>query len=165
MKKVFNIGTIDSTSNGKNDNLATIVMELKTAKKECKVSVDLNLVSEYYTLSISGNIWNSKKTDIYSRGQNLVQIKELFPDDILVAKLHYLWKKYHLNDLKAGTRKQTEAIENHFEKMDYTKACDFLKSKGLYIDKGYVYSTSWLLDVIPNEIILDIEKMIASNNQ
>ncbi len=42
---------------------------------------------------------------------------------------------------------------------DYTKACDHLKAKGLYVDRGYTYGSAWLCEIMPDEIIAEIKAL------
>ena len=58
-----------------------------------------------------------------------------------------IWKQWHLNDMNAGTVKQTEALKDF--KGDYTAQCEYLKSVGLYDDDGYKYGTAWLKRGLP----------------
>lgn len=91
----------------------------------------------------------------------------------------FTWNEYHLNDLNAGTPKQTAAIKQWklINKYDYTAACEYLKSIGLYEDfeidglacaggfpedvlsgkRGYRYGESRIFRPIPAEIIAEIE--------
>jgi hypothetical protein len=81
--------------------------------------------------------------------------------------IYKYWHKYHLNDSRAGTKLQTDAIENWINagnKYDYTAACEYLKSIDLYLDRSYKYGTAWLVQIMPDEVIEDI-KQIISNNQ
>ena len=63
-----------------------------------------------------------------------------------------IWRRYHLNNMHPGTLKQERAIES-WEKREvgysYTAASDYLKSIGLYKDRGYKYGTGWLICPIP----------------
>jgi len=71
-----------------------------------------------------------------------------------------LWKKNHLNDLTAGTKRQEQALKewkNRPEGFSYDKDVAYLKSKGLYVDKGYQYGTQWLVRPVPKE---DINELI-----
>lgn len=97
---------------------------------------------------------------------------------------HDLWSKYHLNNLHAGTPEQEKAIEEWKSQgniYDYGKACDYLKSIGLYevpastIDKDanpqfidceketYKYGHGWLKERIPEEDVQRIECLIKNN--
>lgn len=61
------------------------------------------------------------------------------------------WKKHHLNDLKAGTKKQMDAIKDSPNKGDFDATCAYLKSIDLYEDRGYRYGSGWLCTTFPRE--------------
>lgn len=113
-----------------------------------------------YTLSICGAIRKggvSCQMRDYIRGyRSRVRDEDLSTFNFLLE----VWGKYHLNDLKAGTKVQEEALRNAgmYEHYDYTKACDYLKSIGLYEDRGYKYGHGWLFEPLPQEIA---DKIIA----
>jgi hypothetical protein len=114
----------------------------------------LETVKEPVELSISGNC-----------GGHGGQIYDAFEPTEAQARLVEFWKQYHLNGAKSGTRKQMEAIENHqfiHIMYDYKEAVEYLKSIGLYEDRGYKYGTGWLYRSFPQDeleaIIADIER-------
>ena len=59
MKKTFNLGKIDYLNNG---------------KKNCPVEIDLDFDDK--RLSICGTVWNHIKSDCYTAGQCLDDLKE-----------------------------------------------------------------------------------------
>lgn len=103
--------------------------------------------------SAMGTIWNCRKTDCLTCGQNLDEIREYLKFNPLFEEIYDLWEKYHLNGLKSGTRRQHEALEKETERRNelhrkakepdekslvsadrYEEACEYLKSIGLYVD-------------------------------
>jgi hypothetical protein len=44
-------------------------------------------------------------------GQNIDTIAKAYPDDAMVQQIAEVWRKYHLNDMKAGTPEQQAEIE------------------------------------------------------
>lgn len=57
-------------------------------------------------LSVSGALWNARKTDFVYCGQCLDDLKENFPfleSDVLFERLFFLWTDGHLKCLKTGT--------------------------------------------------------------
>jgi hypothetical protein len=151
---------------------------LRHGVKNCPTEVSLELSKEKWghRLSICGTIWNHIKTDCYSCGQNLDTLAR-FLHNKTFRELYDLWKKYHLNDMNAGTHKQKEALEKagiH----DYDKACKYLKSIGLYVDelrddeflscetehasrKHYEYGHGWVGYSIPEDVIKRIMELCA----
>ena len=89
MKTTLDFGLIDYTNTG---------------KKNCLVTIDIKLKDGNFTAS--GNIWNERKTDIYSGGQNLDTIKEYLPNNTQVQEIVKVWEKWHLNDMKPNCKHQ-----------------------------------------------------------
>jgi hypothetical protein len=101
------------------------------------------------------------------------------PEDISFAKgwnrekwLDFLdvWHKYHLNDMKAGTPKQEEAIkkfraENKISGWAYDKEREHLDKIGLLIDDGYVYGTAWLKESVPREVVAFLASLPDADKQ
>lgn len=72
-----------------------------------------------------------------------------------VLKVQSIWKRWHLNDMRAGTPKQEAFIREWklSHKYDYTEACKALEEVGLLYDNGYKYGSSWLKEEVPLEVI------------
>lgn len=85
--------------------------------------------------------------------ESLTPIKGFEYSDVL--KIQSIWKRWHLNDMRAGTPKQEDFIREWklTHKYDYTKACEALAEVGLLYDNGYKYGSSWLKEELPAEII------------
>ena len=149
MKKILDFGKIDYNGSG---------------RKNCKVTIEVNLKEKEkgLCLSICGNIWNPRETDIYCGGQCYDTIAEFFPHNKKVKRIIEVWKKYHLNDMKAGTPKQEAFIEqwrkeNNVTGWAYEEICEALKAAGIYEDNEYKYGSSWLFEEIPVNIIEEIK--------
>tara|TARA_R100000005_G_scaffold61331_1_gene31511 strand:+ start:34 stop:498 length:465 start_codon:yes stop_codon:yes gene_type:complete len=113
----------------------------------------LEQVESAYTFSASGEISND------SFGQNLDEMYRLNGDNYFFRRIYKYWKKYHLNDLRAGTQQQTKILKN-CESTDYDDRCKFLKEHDLYVDRGYTYGTMWLTQMIPKDVVRQIKKLI-----
>ena len=120
-----------------------------------------------YIVSICGEVYkDSNKIDmnIVTAGQCLEEClhevlnnpKDSKENKELMRKIYSLWQEYHLNDLRAGTKTQTEFIRLHCKDMDYTQIKEKLKEVGLYEDRGYKYGTAWLIQAIPEKAIKEI---------
>lgn len=97
----------------------------------------------------------------------------IYPEDIKFAEgwnkelwLDFLdiWKKYHLNDMKAGTPKQEKAIDefrakNKIEGWAYEKEVEYLKSIKLYNDRGVKYGFQWLKEDLPFALFAYINRL------
>ena len=157
MKKTFTFGKIAYYSRRKINSVEVIV----SLKKD-------NL--DRWCFSAVGDIWNSTHTDIVCGGQILDDIARFIKDPTFV-KIHRLWKKYHLNDARPGTREQERFLEENFKPIPSTTAsifmqkCSFLKENGLYEvphpdrpGETYRYGEGWLYNPIPEN---DLTEMLA----
>lgn len=131
-----NYGKVDGYGNGRKANEAKVSLRMKNGN-----------------FSSSGEIWNSKNTDIISGGQNLDEMKSMLKNNSQFNESYDLWKNYHLNDMHAGTERQEKALNDKFgnERVGYDAQVDYLKSQNLYEDDGYRYGSSWLKRTIPKE--------------
>lgn len=149
MKTKLNLGKIDSYGNG---------------RKTCAVEVELELTDDG-RFTASGTVWNSRHTDCIMGGQcldDLMRCDEM-KNNPKFKQVYEWWKKWHLNDMHAGTEKQEQALEDAGVRGDYTKECDYLESIGLLYDNGYKFGTSWLKREIPNETLLQMKQFIKEN--
>jgi hypothetical protein len=74
-----------------------------------------------------------------------------------------LWKKYHLNDMKAGTPRQMELVKG----LPYVEACAVLERENLLEDilpdgKEYIYGSGWLTEELPEDIEDLVEEVAES---
>lgn len=153
-------------------------------RKNCMVSVELKLNNGNF--SASAVLWRSDHSDILMGGQCFDDLLNDYPelkDNDVFMETYDLWNKYHLNDMHAGTPEQEEAIEewkSQGNKYDKKKACDYLKSIGLYevpistIDKDvnpqfidceketYKYDSGWLKESIPDKDLERINSLIKT---
>jgi len=86
MKKIFDFGKIDYTGTGRKVYPVTVEMEYREKDNGEKV------------LSICGNVWNTRRTDIVCGGQCLDTIARYIKTP-LFKQIFRLWKLYHLNDM------------------------------------------------------------------
>ena len=151
--KTFNLGKIDYYGRGRKINPVTVEVTLKEKDgKPC--------------FSASATVYNQTKTDILACGQCLDSIAKR-TNNKQFMELYRLWKLYHLNDMHAGTIEQEKAIDdweskgNHY---DYTSACEYLKSVGLYEveynGKPYKYGHAWLYWNIPEYDLKVIQALL-----
>lgn len=154
MRKTFNFNKIDYNGIGRKINPVKVDIELKETDKGC-------------CFSASGVIYNQTKTDCLAGGQCLDTIAE-YVFDAKFKEIYRLWKLYHLNDMHAGTYEQEAAIdawETQGNRYDYTKACEHLKSIGLYEvehdGKPYKYGHGWLYWEIPSEDLEAIKMLFV----
>lgn len=77
--------------------------EYLNSQNTCYVQLSL----ENGNFSACGEIWQHNKRDIISGGQNLDELLHLFPNNKTMQKVHALWKRWHLNDMRAGCKHQS----------------------------------------------------------
>lgn len=151
-KTTFNFGKIDFYGIGRKINAVEVEVNLK------------EYADSTYGFTVSGYIYNARHTDIIMGGQCLDDeaFVKLSAENKLLKELIRLWKAYHLNNLHAGTYEQEKALNkvNLRGAIDYDKACDYLKSIGLYKveykGKPYRYGSGWINYLIPQD---DLEKI------
>ena len=137
--------------------------EFDFTKDDIDIKVEMELKEENgkIVFSASGDV-SSK--DIECGGQCLDEIKEILKDSNKTFNLiHKMWKKYHLNDMHAGTPKQEKFLEDNNVNNwanDYTGVCGFLKDHNLYIDDGYAFGSGWLYEEIPPKDLSLIKKLL-----
>lgn len=146
-------------------------------KKVNSVWVEISLKEGKY-FSACAYIWDSNRDDCLIGGQCLDTINDNCPDikaNPIWQKIYRLWKLYHLNDMHAGTIEQEEALDKWWASSKdntiqtvkgYDKACEYLKSIGLYeVDyngKPYRYGTAWLKRDIPEEDLNQIKELLEA---
>jgi hypothetical protein len=132
----------------------TVDIGLETLERE-KVSIDGERVTDGVTVSICGacptslgQCADSIRSDLEAGKINLVLPKED------VERLLDIWDRWHLNDMKAGTRAQEEFIDQHgLRGKEYTDKVAALKDAGLLEDGGYKYGTAWLYEPVPTDVL------------
>lgn len=73
----------------------------------------------------------------------------------MCSKLYEVWNRWHLNDMRAGTKQQEAAVREWkmTHKYDYKEVCKYLDSIGLLFDAGYEYGTGWLKEDVPDGVL------------
>lgn len=96
-------------------------------------------------------------------GQCLDDMLEFLKDDEVFVKIYNYWKKYHLNNMHAGTIKQEDAIKEYLnggKRYDYAEVCKYLDGVGLLVDDGYRYGSKWLKRDIPENDLKGIKELL-----
>lgn len=134
--------------------------------KTHKAEVEITLTDDG-RFSASGTLYekNRSKWECDMCGQCLDSLSELI-DDPVFTQIYWLWKRYHLNDLHAGTPVQEYALEHapngSLLEADYKDRCEYLKSIGLYEVGGHKYGHGWLTEQIESHD-LELIKSIATS--
>lgn len=76
------------------------------------------------------------------------------------SRLQQIWERWHLNDMRAGTPKQEDAVRKWRKTATaeelrnfYESACKMLESIDLLIDDGYKYGSAWLKEEVPIDVL------------
>jgi hypothetical protein len=176
-KWTLDLGKVDANGRGRKANRVTLDVELRL-KQSCAphLDIDLNPCPEYTELSICGNVWNAAGSDISSGGQCYDTITTLFPSNAKVQRLVELWKRWHLNGMKAGTREQENFLKDAdikavYPKSHYDLACavlekanlltvtggpEVLNANGAMVRRNYRYGSAWLCEPLPSEVEAEI---------
>lgn len=77
-----------------------------------------------------------------------------------VERLNEVWRRWHLNDMNAGSPAQEEWVREHKHEFPgwpmsfYDWACEQLAAAGLHPDPdGYRYGSAWLSEDVPDDIL------------
>lgn len=126
-----------------------ISVELKEKSGWQEVLSIMGTVYKEGILIAWGQCYNTIDNILNQDGENLFKEWE---------KIKYWWENYHLNDLHPWTEKQEEALMG--KNYDYSKACEYLKSIGLFEDNGHKYWYWWLYRPIPEKDLEEIKSFI-----
>ncbi len=171
IKKTLQLGKIPYVNNKRKSNLVTLRLEL-AHKETCfpHLTIDLQPCQEAVSLSICGDVWNQLQTDIVLGGQiyeTVLEYASYFPA-YKTAKIVELWKRWHLNDMNGGTRKQRELVRKNWDQKEkdgyydhYDEAVKHLKEHDLHYDGDYQYGTAWLTEVIPDDVLAEIMQLFG----
>lgn len=68
-------------------------------------------------------------------------------------KFYDIARRWHLNNMRAGTPLQESCLRENGFTGDYESVCNFLQSRGLLVDNGYHYGTKWLHEDVPQDVL------------
>lgn len=137
----------------------------KHKKGSSVIDMELKETDKGWCFSASG-LHNFKYNDYEGGGQCLDRIAKDYPKNKEVQLITKLWKKYHLNDMNAGSPRQTEYLNSLGEYKDYDWACEELEKVDLLYDKEfspnnpYKYGSAWLYREIPQNDLELIKQII-----
>lgn len=147
-----------------------------------EIEVEIRDTDEGPELSITGSIWRPNRGDIVAGGQCYDEIARAFPYDPRVQRIVEVWKRWHLNGMKAGCEHQraegwdkrridpskpANAYGRHFpgQRSDSSNLLGWIRPSehpdGLLgrecPECGYKYGTAWLHEPLPQEIIEEVQ--------
>lgn len=184
MKKTFTFGKI-SYDNKRKENLVTVEVALRQRGGEETFIYEngekkiTGKTPVYIEFSACGYIWNRLKTDVRCGGQcldTIAKYRNQLEDKETFDLIYFMWKKYHLNGMHAGTKEQEKVIEEwkaQGNKYDYIAICEMLKERRLYEvnftgatigkyyhNEPYRYGCGWVIQEIPVDDLLKIEHLL-----
>lgn len=134
------LGKVDYNGSGRRNCLAVLTWELADGR-----------------FTMQGEIWNPRMTDIYVGGQCVDMVAGFFPKNAVAQCMVAIWKRWHLNDMRAGTPAQEAWLRQYGHGKDYTETLAKLTEAGYNPDNGYVYGSKWLTEELPPEVIAEIQ--------
>lgn len=176
-------GKIAFNDSGRRANAADIKIKLTerggNPTYDCYGKAIGRKTPQYTELSICGEVWNTRRTDIVMGGQCLKSMKP-YIHSTLFNEIYELWEKYHLNRMHAGTPEQEAAIEVKEERigrqLTYKECCEFLKEVHLYEveytgpavgrmydHESYVYGHAWLIQALPDDVVRRVMEIAKEN--
>lgn len=133
MQYTLDFGKVDYNHSGRNN---------------CRVTVDVRL--DDGNLSICGNIWNPRETDIYSGGQNLAEIAKLLKANAKIQRVKAVWERWHLNNLHSECEHQRARGENWQT-----------HPEAVCPDCGYKLGSAWLKEELPADVVKLVESQFG----
>jgi len=149
-------------------------VELILRKRVARDFEDLR-TKEFIDIAFVGDLFYSEgrgRPLHISTGQIQDRARELMKDWKIPQELDFIfkvWEKYHHNTLRPGTRRQILALKKKDKTLlyasNYDKAVKYLKSIGLYEDRGYKYGSDWLAERVPDEIMTRLKQIFYFQNK
>lgn len=150
------LGKVDYNRSGRRNCLAVITWELRTTGQGM------------LEFSACAEIWNPRGTDCYVCGQCVDEVAAYFPNDAKAQAILQVWRRWHLNGLRAGSPRQMEYLrENPTKHYETTLAALF--AAGLQPDTEfsvevdannqsipYSYGSAWLTEELPEAALAEI---------
>lgn len=169
----LDLGKVDANGRGRKVNRVTVDVELRLKANDVSPQLDIDLepCREYTELSICGAVWNAAGTDCQQAGQCDDTLAKLFPGHAKVKRLVEIWKRWHLNGMKAGTRTQNAFLadapptDNWDAKCRMLERADLLEvmggpelenANGAHVRRSYKYGSAWLVEPLPPEVEAEI---------
>lgn len=118
-----------------------LTLRIYTETRE-RETIEHKKVQSYKKLSITGEIRTPNNRGIICLGQCYDTMLEIYPNDERLQKIVAIWKRWHLNDLKAGCIHQKHGDYSNPE-----------ISGQVCPETGYKYGTSYLLEELPEDVI------------
>ena len=141
-----------------NNCVITLDIEIKHSDRE-RDTVNHSKIKGYEMLSISGMGKNPHRNDCDYAGQIYDEItpsniKTYYIKRKTLNEILYIWREWHINDLRPNCEHQT-AFDCNID--DYTERAKVETKK---CPKGYAYGSAWLVEPLPRDIVSRIKILI-----
>lgn len=165
LDKCIFVGKLRGEIYGFKHSLKTLIFITIEEIKEKAKTIDLKEVDKQIVLSMYGRVHYPRKLSCITVGQisdvmRIWAINDMFKeyriDKATLYSLLDIWNRWHLNNMRAGTRGQLALVRYYIQETGNSKfedICQYLKSKGLLYDRGHKYGGAWLYEPLPQDII------------
>lgn len=136
-----------------------------SGRRNCKAAITWRLEGDRF--SMCAEIWNPRETDVYTCGQCIESVAAYFPRDTKAQRMVAIWRRWHLNDMRAGTPAQEAWLRDNpivavYPESYYVKASAALAEVGLnpdpnFTESGYLYGSAWVIETLPDDVRAEIE--------
>jgi hypothetical protein len=146
--------------------LVTVQIRLEDMDRE-GLSINHEYVSPLtmQRLSITGTMWQRnhrfRDGDVVSSGQCLDALLDITEPEAPwtldeIGQLHDLWKRWHLNDMRAGCAHQTVIV---YEDTQYGRRVDLAATTAANdCPLNYRYGSAWLYEPLPADVIDTVQR-------
>lgn len=158
-KHRYVLGKVDYNRNGHRNCEAAITWELRRD-------------GDGFEFSMCAEIWMPSKRDMFCGGQCVDTVAAYFPHDAKAQRMVEVWKRWHLNHMRAGSPAQEAYLREHpmdpasyaYPKSYYEAAQAHLRAAGLNPDRNYLhngkpyyYGHAWIREELPDSVRAEIE--------
>lgn len=130
--------------------------QIEFASDDVRIRVEIKFENERLSIMAVGYTRDGGRWRDTFGGQSYDELLEYFPKS---ARLVEIWRRWHLNDLRAGDEVQEAYLRVHGRGKDYEETCAILERAGLLTHNGYRYGTAWKFEAVPSDIIKELEAM------
>jgi hypothetical protein len=128
------------------------------------LTVEHVLVADPLEFAASGSVWRSSRSrDCHIAGQCLDLLTE--PGFLPAAQwsvsdvhsLHTLWKRWHLNTMRAGCVHMPEFSYPQGQDPESRERWD---NRPVCPETGYRWGNSWLTEPLPEDVVTEVQRLI-----
>jgi hypothetical protein len=135
----------------------------RQTSKEHALTIDLQEVGpEFIQVRFSGEVTQVGRA---VTGQCADEVLRYWGHITEIAKYCALWERWGDNEKRIGTRDQISALEGvldiDFDNYEmWVKA--YLSDVGLYLDRGHRWGAGKLVEIVPQEVLYEIETVVEN---